>query len=80
MWNTVAVELAKQLYIKGQEPFDLTNSENFRDLSEDEEGEDQKAALKQCLNHVDPDVYLGIIYEFIETYIKQAPYQEYDQP
>jgi hypothetical protein len=74
------VELAKEMYIRGQEPFDLPVHESFRDLSEDKDGEDQKAVLKHCLDHIDPDMYLGHIYEFIETYLKQAPHQEYDQP
>ena len=80
LWETIAVELARQLCLRGQEPFDSIGKDFLRDLSEDEDGEDQFKALDCCLDQFDPDLLLGTLYEFIETYVKHSPQQERDQP
>ena len=79
LWETIAVELARQLCLRGQEPFDSIRQEFLRDLSEDEDGEDQFKALDRCLGQFEPDLLLGTLYEFIETYVKHSPQQEHDQ-
>ena len=73
------MELAQQLCLRGQEPFDSIRHDFLRDLSEDEDGEDQFEALDRCLGQFDPDLLLGTLYEFIETYVKHSPQQERDQ-
>ena len=80
LWETVAVELAKKLCLKKQEPFEAMNPKYLRELSKNEDGEDQFAALDRCLGQFEPDNLLGILYEFIEIYIKHSPEHEYDQP
>ena len=42
--------------------------------------EDQVKALSRCLRALDLDNLLGILYEFIETYIKHSPPNEKDWP
>ena len=56
------------------------NPKCLRELSKSEDGEDQFAALDRCLGQFEPDNLLGILYEFIEIYIKHSPEHEYDQP
>ena len=73
------MELARQLCLRGQEPFDSIRQEFLCVLSRDEDGEDQHDALDRCLGQFDPDLLLGTLYEFIETYIKHCPLQEHDQ-
>ena len=73
------MELAQQLCLRGQEPFDSIRLEFLCDLSKDEDGEDQFAALDRCLGQFDPDLLLGTLYEFIETYVKHSPQQERDE-
>ena len=72
------MELARQLCLREQEPFDLIRQEFLRELSEDEDGEDQFTALNRCLGQFDPDLLLGTLYEFIETYVKHCPQREHD--
>ena len=69
------MELARQLLQGKQEPFNTVRQEFLYELSE-EEGE----ALNCFLSQFDPDLLLGTLYEFIETYIKHCPLQEHDQP
>ena len=69
------MELARQLLQGKQEPFNTVRQEFLCELSE-EEGE----ALNCFLSQFDPDLLLGTLYEFIETYIKHCPLQEHDQP
>ena len=69
------MELARQLLQKKQEPFHTIRKEFLCDLSK-EEGE----ALNSCLGQFDPNLLLGILIEFIETYIRHCPLQEHDQP
>ena len=78
LWETIAVELARQLCIRGQEPFDSIRQEFLCGLSKDEEN--QFEALDRCLGQFDPDLLLGTIYEFVETYIKHCHLKEHDQP
>ena len=80
LWETIAVELARQLCLRGQQPFDSIRPEFLRDLSKDEDGEDQITALDCCLGQFDPDLLLGTLYEFIETYVKHCPLHEHDAP
>ena len=79
LWETIAVELARQLCLRGQEPFDSIHQKFLCELSNGEEGEDQLAALDRCLGQFDPDLLLGTLYEFIETYVKHCPHQEHDE-
>ena len=79
LWETIAVELARQLCLRGQEPFDSICQDYLRVLLRDENGEDQFAALDRCLGQFDPDLLLGTLYEFIETYIEHSPQREYGQ-
>ena len=79
LWETIAVELARQLCLRGQEPFDSIRQEFLRGLSKDEDGENQVEALDRCLGQFNPDLLLGTLYEFIETYVKHCPLQEHDQ-
>ena len=80
LWETIAVELARQLCLRKQEPFDSIRPEFLRELSEDEDEEDQMKALNRCLSKFEPDLLLGTLYEFIETYVKHCPLHEYDAP
>ena len=80
LWSTISVELAKQLYTKEQEPFNLKNKKFIRGLSKYEDGENQIEALDNFLLHADADQCIGIIFEFVETYIKEANDQESDEP
>ena len=73
------MELARQLCLRGQEPFDSIRQDFLRDLSKDEDGKNQFEALDRCLGQFDPDLLLGTLYEFIETYIKHCPLQEHDE-
>ena len=68
------------MYLKKQEPFESMNPKYMRELSKNEDGEDQFAALDRCLGQFDPDNLLGVLYEFIETYIKHRSDNECDQP
>ena len=74
------MELARQLCLRGQEPFDSIRPEFLRKLSKDEDKENQIAALDRCLSQFEPDLLLGTLYEFIETYIKHCPQHEHDSP
>ena len=74
LWETIAVELARQLCLRGQEPFDSIRQEFLCELSETE-----IAAVHCCLGHFDPDLLLGTLYEFIETYVKHATQQEQEE-
>ena len=51
----------------------------LRMLSEDPE-DDQKAALDKCLRLFDLDRLLGILFEFVELYVKSAPKSELNKP
>ena len=64
-----------------QEPFDLDSMPEhiLKELTTDGE-EDQVEALGRCLRVLDLDNLLGILYEFIETYIKHSPPNEKDWP
>jgi hypothetical protein len=70
------VELARQLCLRGREPFDSIRQEFLRELLKKGGGEDQSEALDRCLSQFDPDLLLGTLYEFIETYIKHCPLKE----
>ena len=74
------MELARQLCLRRQEPFDSIRQEFLRELSKDEDGENQFTELDLCLGQFDPDLLLGTIYEFIETYVKHCPQHLHDQP
>ena len=80
LWETIAVELARQLSLRGHEPFDSIRQEFLRELSKDEHGENQFATLDHFLGQFDSDLLLGTLCEFIETYVKHCPHQEHNQP
>ena len=73
------MELARQLCLRGQEPFESMHKDFLRVLLMDEDGEDQFAALDRCLGQFEPDLLLGTLYEFIETHVKHSPQQERGQ-
>ena len=79
LWETIAVELARQLCLRGQEPFDSMRQEFLRELSKNEDDENQFTALDRCLGLFDPDLLLGTLYEFIETYVKCSQQQEHNE-
>ena len=79
LWETIAVELARQLCLRGQEPFESIRQEFLCELLKKEGGENQCEALDRCLDQFDPDLLLGTLYEFIETYIKHCPLKERNQ-
>ena len=56
------------------------NPKFLRGLSKNEDGEDQFAELDRCLGQFEPDQLLGILYEFIETYIKHCAENQHSQP
>jgi hypothetical protein len=76
IWETIAVELARQILKGKQEPFH-TIHEEFLCAHELSEGDVE--AINSCLVQFDPNLLLGTLYEFIETYIKHCPLQEHDQ-
>ena len=78
LWEAIAVKLAIELCLSGQEPFNSIHKDFLCGLSKD--GENQFEALDRCLGQFDPDLLLGTLYEFIETYIKHCPLKECDQP
>ena len=71
------------MYIKPhpQEPFDLDSMPEYlmEELTTDRE-ENQVEVLGRCLRVLDLDNLLGILYEFIETYVKHSPSNEKDWP
>jgi hypothetical protein len=51
----------------------------LQDLREDD-GDDQKKALGECLHAFDLDRLLGALLEFIETHVKYSPDNELEWP
>jgi len=64
------VELARQLTLQGQEPFDSEY------IPSEELTTDGEKALSNHLKAFDLDKLLGALYEFIETYVKHSPPNE----
>lgn len=74
------MKLAIELCLSGQESFNSIHKDFLCGLSEEDSGENQCEALDRCLGQFDPDLLLGTLYEFIETFIKHCPLKESDQP
>ena len=75
LWETLSVELARQLTLNGQEPFDLKKEEFLEPL-----GVGNQRDLDKCLRFFNLEQLLGTLYEFTETYIKHSPSSEKDWP
>ncbi len=75
LWKTISVELAKQLWHTGQEPFEGIPAGYSADLSTD-----QLKELNQCLRTFDLVLLLGILFEFIEVHVKHMTANEENFP
>eukprot|EP00731_Ephydatia_muelleri_P016208 Em0009g632a len=67
LWQTVSVQLARMLTLKGQEPFDQLDSEFLEKLTID-----QESALTKMLRSCNLGQLLGILFEFIETFLRHS--------
>ncbi len=65
LWETISVELARQLWQNDQEPFEGIPVGYMRDLTSA-----QSTELDQCLRTFDLGQLLGILFEFIEIHVK----------
>ena len=66
LWETISVELARQLWYNEQEPFEAVPFDYMRELSNGEKNE-----LDKCLRTFDLGWLLGVLFEFIEVDIKR---------
>ena len=66
LWETISVELARQLWERGQEPFETLPEEYMKELIDG-----QKRELNKCLRRFDLGQLLGALFEFIEVHLKQ---------
>ena len=69
------MELARQLTLSGQEPFDLAKEEFLEPLTEGNQRD-----LDKCLRYFNLEQLLGTLCEFTETYIKHSSFHEKDWP
>lgn len=60
------MELARQLWLRKQEPFESIQDDYMRDLADDGREE-----LDKCLGMFNLDQLLGALFEFIEVHVKQ---------
>ena len=67
LWETLSVELAAQLTLNGQEPFDSVNDDFLEPLTEANQRD-----LDRCLRFFNLKQLLGVLYEFTETFIKHT--------
>ena len=65
LWETISVELSRQLWHTGQEPFEGIPPKYSRCLFDD-----QTAELDKCLRTYDLGLLLGSLFEFIEVHVK----------
>ena len=68
LWETLSVELATQLTLNGQEPFDSVKKDFLEPLSEGNQRD-----LEKCLGSFSLKQLLGALFEFTETFIKHSP-------
>ncbi|XP_064403130.1 E3 ubiquitin-protein ligase RNF213-like isoform X2 [Halichondria panicea] len=73
LWETISVELARQLWHTGQEPFEGIPEGYSADLSTD-----QLNDLNKCLRTFDLALLLGSLFEFIEVHVKHITANEED--
>jgi len=71
LWETLSVELARQLYHTGQEPFVDIPSHYMNDISAQ-----QVEELDKCLRKLDLNLLLGSLYDFIENHVKRVDANE----
>ena len=71
LWETISVELARQLWKTGQEPFEGIPLGYMRELSDD-----QIVELDKCLQTFDLNLLLGSLFEFVEVHIKHITADE----
>ncbi len=75
LWETLSVELARQLWHTGQEPFEGIPEGYSADLSTD-----QLNDLNKCLRTFDLALLLGSLFEFIEVHVKHITADEENYP
>ncbi len=73
LWKTISVELARQLWHAGQEPFEGV-SEAYSIHLEDDQAEE----LDKCLRTFDLGLLLESLFEFIEVHVKHISVNEED--
>ncbi len=73
MWRTISVELARQLWHTGQEPFEGIPEKYSKPLEGDQENE-----LNKCLRTFDLELLLESLFEFIEVHVKYIAVTEED--
>ena len=83
LWETISVELARQLWLTGQEPFESIPENYLRDLKTDlrvkeTEKVNQVTELDKCLRTFDLGLLLGSLFEFIEVHVKHTTAKEED--
>ena len=75
LWETISVELARQLWHTGQEPFERIPEGYSADLSTVQLNE-----LNKCLRTFDLVLLLGRLFEFIEVHLKHITANEENFP
>ena len=71
LWEAISVELARELWLAGQEPFESIPENYSQDLT-DQDGDD----LDKCLRTFDLGLLLGSLFEFIEVHVKHITARE----
>jgi hypothetical protein len=72
LWETISVQMAKLLTIRGQEPFDSLDKGFHVELSED-----QRKGLTDWLKGIELiSPFLNVLYEFIETNVRHREQHE----
>ena len=71
LWETISVELARQLWLAGQEPFESIPENYSRNLTVN-----QVTQLDKCLRTFDLGLLLGSLFEFIEVHVKHITVDE----
>ena len=67
------MELARQLWVRGQEPFEKIPKGYTNKLTDG-----QVTELNKCLRTFDLSPLLGILFEFIEVHVKHVTLDEKD--
>ena len=77
LWEAISVELARQLWLAGREPFESIPENYSRDLTV-QDGVNQVTELDKCLRTFDLGLLLGSLFEFIEVHVKHTTAKEED--
>ena len=75
LWETISVELARQLWLARQEPFESIPETYTRGLTV-LDGVSQVTELDKCLRTFDLGLLLGSLFEFIEVHVKHSTAKE----